>query len=123
MSTLSRIHFLRFNIFFILFIGVAVYRRLQRMGVPFAAGVLPENDLDWPVAHTLAAELVTEKAFEPVSAASVDRAMKLLASCEKLICCTERFGSLNAENRRLLEAAEREGKLLSPAALDSLGTV
>ena len=103
--------------------GVAVYRRLQRMGVPFAAGVLPENDLDWPVAHTLAAELVTERAFEPVSAASVDRAMKLLASCEKLICCTERFGSLNEENKRLLETAEREGKLLSPGALDSLGTV
>ena len=29
--------------------GIPVYRRLQRQGIPFAAGVLQENDLDFPV--------------------------------------------------------------------------
>ena len=28
--------------------GIPVYRRLQRRGVPFAAGILQENDLDYP---------------------------------------------------------------------------
>ena len=30
--------------------GIPVYRQLQRQGIPFAAGVIPENDLDYPVA-------------------------------------------------------------------------
>lgn len=29
--------------------GTAVYRRLQREGIPFAAGILWENDLDYPL--------------------------------------------------------------------------
>ena len=28
--------------------GIPVYRRLQRMGIPFAAGILHENDVDYP---------------------------------------------------------------------------
>ena len=98
--------------------GIPVYRRLQRMGVPFAAGVLAENDLDWPVANALASELVTERAFEPVSPASVDKALAILDRCEGLVCCTEQFGSLNAENRRLAEEAEKAGKLLKAEELD-----
>lgn len=33
--------------------GIPVYRRLQRQGVPFAAGILSENDVDHPVASAL----------------------------------------------------------------------
>lgn len=43
--------------------GIPVYRRLQRQGAPFAAGVLGENDLDYPVALALAVETVSEKPF------------------------------------------------------------
>ncbi len=98
--------------------GIPVYRRLQRLGVPFAAGVLQENDLDTPVAEALASRLVKERAFEPVSPAAVDEALGILEGCEKLVCCAESFGSLNAENHRLKEAAEKAGKLLKPEELD-----
>ena len=98
--------------------GIPVYRRLQRMGVPFAAGVLQENDLDTPVAEALASRLVKERAFEPVSPAAVDEALSILEGCEKLVCCAESFGSLNGENRRLAEAAEKAGKLLKAEDLD-----
>ncbi len=38
--------------------GIPVYRALQRRGVPFAAGILPENDVDYAVAKALAVETV-----------------------------------------------------------------
>lgn len=43
--------------------GTAVFRRLQREGTPFAAGILWENDLDYPSAKALAAEVVSVRAF------------------------------------------------------------
>ena len=30
--------------------GIPVYRRLQRQGIPFAAGVIHENDIEYPIA-------------------------------------------------------------------------
>ena len=96
--------------------GIPVYRALQRAGIPFAAGVLPENDLDLPTAHALAARLITDCAFEPVSPERVDEALAVLEGCEKLICVTD-FGTVNAENHRLVEAAEKSGKLCAPDEL------
>ncbi len=90
--------------------GVPVYRLLQRLGIPFAAGVLPENDLDTPTARALAAQIITDRANEPVSAERVDEALKVLQSCEYAVCTTV-FGSVNRENRRLLEYAEAHGML------------
>lgn len=97
--------------------GIPVYRTLQRKGIPFATGVLHENDLDWPVAKALAAEVIRERAFEPVSEASLNRAMAVLKRCEKLICCPQEFGTMNAANHRLAELARREGKLIAAEEL------
>ena len=90
--------------------GIPVYRALQRKGIPFAAGVLPENDLDIPTARALAAVLITDRANEPVSRKKVEEALEALKKCDQLICTSD-FGTVNAENRRLLEAAEQSGKL------------
>jgi iron complex transport system ATP-binding protein len=90
--------------------GVPVYRLLQRLGIPFAAGVLPENDLDTPTAKALAARVITDRANEPVSAERVDEALKVLQSCEYAVCTTA-FGSVNRENRRLSEYAQAHGML------------
>lgn len=75
--------------------GIPVYRQLQRQGIPFAAGVIHENDLDFPVAKALAAVLITEKAFEPVSQEAIDRAKEVIRTCKRVICCVERFGTMN----------------------------
>lgn len=47
--------------------GTGVFRRLQREGIPFAAGILWENDLDYPSAKALAVEVVSEKVFTQFS--------------------------------------------------------
>ena len=41
--------------------GIFTYRELQRMGLAFTAGILYENDCDYPVAQALAAQVITEK--------------------------------------------------------------
>ena len=39
--------------------GIPVYRKLQRAGIPFIAGVIHSNDLDYDVAKALAAEVIS----------------------------------------------------------------
>ena len=90
--------------------GIPVYRRLQRMGVPFAAGILHRNDLDYPVAQALAAELVEEAAYQPVTAGTLARALAVLERCGKAVCTLPAFGPLNEANRLLWEAAKQNGK-------------
>lgn len=91
--------------------AAGTYRRLQRKGIPFATGVIPENDLDYPVAKALAAEIITEKAFEPISAEAYEQARKSMEQCEKVICCTDTFGTMNRANEQLLLLAKEKGLL------------
>ncbi len=97
--------------------GIPVYRFLQRSNVPFAAGVLPENDLDWPVAKALAAEVVSVPAFSPLTGDAVEKAAALMHRCKKAIVTVKEFGPVKAGNRILLEKAEKEGLLVRPEEL------
>ncbi len=83
--------------------GIPVYRRLQRMGIPFAAGILHENDVDYPIARALASQVISEMPFEPIREETYDRAAEGLASCGQVICCLKEFGTLNDKNRKLAE--------------------
>ena len=83
--------------------GIPVYRRLQRMGIPFAAGILHENDVDYPIARALASQVISEMPFEPIREETYDRAAEVLASCGQVICCLKEFGTLNDMNRKLAE--------------------
>ena len=90
--------------------GRKIYRRLQRAGIPFVTGILYENDLDYPVAKVLAADVIAECPFEPVSQKKIQAAKKQLEKCNRVICCRENFGSLETYQRELLEYAEQLGK-------------
>lgn len=72
--------------------GTETFRRLQREQIPFAAGILWENDIDYSAALALAAEVVSVKAFCPIAQSDMDRAKKLIDSCDQVIC------TLNLEN-------------------------
>ena len=89
--------------------GISVFRKLQRKGIPFATGVLHENDVDCKVAQALAAGMVVEKAFCEISDASFEKAREMMHSCKKVICCLDEFGTLNEKNRLLKEEANRNG--------------
>lgn len=89
--------------------GIPVYRSLQRRGIPFAAGILQENDLEYPAAKALAAELLTVPAFCPLDGA--DRAKQLIDTCRAVLCPLETFTALNELNRQLRDYARKLGKL------------
>lgn len=84
--------------------GIPVYRRLQRQGVPFAAGILPENDVDHPVASALAVEVIAQRAYHPIGEDTFQRALSVLERCSQVLCCLREFGPLNEANRRLAQA-------------------
>ena len=69
--------------------GTALYRRLQRRGIPFAAGVLPENDVELPTARALAVETVTERAYQPIGEDAYARAQALVRQCGNAVCCLD----------------------------------
>ena len=100
--------------------GIAVYRRLQRRGIPFAAGVLHENDLDYPVAAALAARVVAERAFEPIGEAAFAEAAAVMAACRRVICCCGHFGTMNQRNAALRDLAAQRGVLTEGDGTDGL---
>ena len=89
--------------------GVRWYRALQKRQIPFAAGILCENDVDYQVARTLSEHVVSTPAFEPVEEASFLQAAALLRRCGAVLDAGTPVGSFNQCNARLLRLAEEEG--------------
>ena len=92
--------------------GIPIYRKLQRQGIPFAAGVLHTNDVDYQVASALAEQVIAEKPFECITQDSYDRAVELMRQCQKVICPLRDFGTMNAANKELLYLARKLGILI-----------
>lgn len=94
--------------------GTPVYRRLQREGTAFATGILWENDLDYPAARALSAEVVGIKAFHRIEESALERARALIDTCSRLICTldVEKTGEFcRKELTELLEYGKGRGKL------------
>ena len=88
--------------------GTRVFRRLQRAGIPFATGILWENDLDYPAARALAAEVVSVKAFCRIGEDTMGRAKRLIDSCKIVLCTLDLTGAgeLSEELRALQDYAQ-----------------
>ena len=91
--------------------GIPVYNRLWREAVPFAVGILQENDVEYNAAVALASEVVSEKAFFPIGMEKVQAAKQLIDHCKTCICTVEEFGPFNEANRELAEYARGMGKI------------
>lgn len=91
--------------------AIPVYRSLQRQNIPFAAGVLHKNDVEYPLAKTLAVCVAEEKAFEPVSQAVLTRAKDIMLRCQSVVCCVSEFGTMNSGNKELYELAAEKNLL------------
>ena len=93
--------------------GIAVYNRLQRQSIPFVAGILQENDMEYQTARALATEVIFQKAFYPLEESQIADAKKWIDQCESCICTLDpdKFGPLNEANRQLMEYAKEKQKL------------
>lgn len=86
--------------------GIEVYRRLQRENIPFATGILYDNDLDYRLARLLAAEVFSVPAFSEITQADYDRASDAIRHCQKVILAGEHS---RIPNKTLLDKARTLG--------------
>ena len=94
--------------------GADAFRRLQRAGESFAAGVLWENDLDFPIAAALAARVVSLPAFSPVTDRVMEEAKTWIDRCPQTVCTLPEAAMTGwaAPLRGLLNYARARGKLV-----------
>lgn len=89
--------------------GIEVYRQLQKERIPFSAGILYTNDIDYQVAKSLAVDIATEIPFSYISDDAYNRAIRLMDSCSRVIVCDVPIGECNRRMLELIQAArERE---------------
>lgn len=92
--------------------GTPVFRRLQREGIPFAAGILYENDLDYPSARALASEVISVSAFSRIDEKTLERAKQSMSRCERVICTLD-MSSVGEMGKALRELYDQAGKCCS----------
>ena len=91
--------------------GIPVFRRLQKKNIPFIAGVLAPNDIDYQLARLLASEVIETPAFEEIAEPAFARARKCVEKCERVIVTDFPIGTMNRRIEELIEMAGEAGKL------------
>ena len=89
--------------------GIPFYRVLQKKQIPFATGILFENDIDCEVAKVLSDHVVKTKAFEPMDERLFRQAATLMEHCRYVLDAGTPVGSLNEYNKKLIVLAEGKG--------------
>ena len=89
--------------------GIAEYRKLQKIRVPFITGVLHENDVDYQIASDLAVKVISTKCFDIIPETSFQNALECLKSCHTVINCLIEYGEMNKRNLQLCESAKSLG--------------
>ena len=90
--------------------GIPYYRALQKRGIPFAAGIIADNDIDAAVAQPLASVIVRTPAFTPIKDEHISEAKQLIDSVNIVIDCGPVIGELNRANAELIEYAREKRK-------------
>lgn len=88
--------------------GIDVYRRLQKDRIPFYAGILYTNDIDYQVAKSLAADIAVERPFVSISDGAYQRALELMNRCSQVIVCDFPIGECNQRLLDLIDAAKEK---------------
>ncbi|MGI5989345.1 MAG: ABC transporter ATP-binding protein [Lachnospiraceae bacterium] len=90
--------------------GVPVFSKLVRAGIPFATGILMENDIDCPAAVRQAAETVKSPAFQVPGEEQMRRAKELIDSCQEVLAPVMALKTRAPWQEELLLYARDQGK-------------
>ena len=90
--------------------GIPAFRKLRRLGIPFAAGVLYRGDMDWHAARRLAVEVVEEEPFCEISDRAFDRALGLIRQVPRVVDTGVSIGRINRRMEELASFAKAQGK-------------
>ena len=93
--------------------GKAVFRRLQREGIPFSTGIIWKNDLDYPAAKALAVSVIEVEAFAAIRAEHVEAAKAEIDRCETVLTVfdEEERNMLPEGLKEITAYAEEKGKI------------
>lgn len=91
--------------------GIDIYRRLQKNNIPFYAGILYSNDIDYIVAKSLAIDVFEEKPFMPISDDVFGHACEAIKKCKCVINAGIDIGQINKRMEELLKLADECGIL------------
>lgn len=94
--------------------GIPIYRKLQRAQVPFAAGILYKNDIDYRIATLLAAEVIAEEPFREISDKTLEKAMAVMKTCGHVICAGVEIGDCNKKMELLIKEAKEKPEYIFP---------
>ena len=92
--------------------GIPVYRFLTRSGYGFATGILHANDLDYHVSRSMAVQVVSAPAFQPIDTQVYTVAEKVLRASRLVIDSGFPVGSINEANLELLHLAKALSKVI-----------
>lgn len=82
--------------------GIPVYRKLQKENIPFAAGILYRNDIDYHLAKRLASRIVEAAPFTILNDSHVREAKEIIKGCEKVINAGVVIGECNRALEELI---------------------
>ena len=82
------------------------------MGIPFAAGIIPENDIDMITASALAGDIVVCPPFSSADDGLIDKAKSIIDKCRYVIDSRCPAGQYNTAADILREYAEKRGKII-----------
>ena len=91
--------------------GIPIYRKLRKEQIPFVAGILYQNDVDYQVAKVLATQVIEETPFEEISERAYDEAIEAVQMCDRVIDAGVQIGSANRKLLDIIEEAKRLGKI------------
>lgn len=86
--------------------GIPIYRQLQKEHIPFAAGILYKNDIDYQLARLLAVEVITEEPFRQISDETFVRAVEVMKKCKRVIVTDVPVGECNKRVEELIKLAK-----------------
>jgi len=89
--------------------GISVFRGLQREGVPFEAGILYKNDIDYQIASSLAARVYAEEPFHFIRDDTYAAALNAIRKSEKVLDTGVPIGDCNHRLAELIEEARKRG--------------
>ena len=90
--------------------GVFTYRELQRAGIAFLAGIIYENDCEYPVAKSLAKDVIVNRMFEPIDEETYKKACAGIDETDYVIDTGCQVGAMNKRLKDLIEYAKKQGK-------------
>lgn len=90
--------------------GIPVFRKLQKENIPFAAGILSTNDIDYRLARLMACDIVSSEPFEDISDEAFAKASGLVSKCSRVIITDFPIGHANSRIREIIDMARKLGK-------------